>query len=740
MPEEPDIWRVDASEPSSGDDLVAPVQIGNYKLVRRLGEGGMGIVYEAIQERPSRHVALKLMRQAVMTVEQRRRFERESQLLGGLVHPNIAQVYEAGTHKEGSISIPFYSMELVSDAKSVTAYANAQSLSRRARIELVIQICSAIQFAHDRAILHRDLKPNNILVGDGGSPKVIDMGVSRLMTDASIALTQTDQLVGTLAYMPPEQLTGAQDTPTVRWDVYALGIVLYELVVGQLPYRIPKDNPLRAARELEKAVPARPSSVDRTISKDLEAVVLKAIAKNPGERYAAIADLRDDLENVLAGKPVTALAHSWTKRMAQAARQFAQAHRVTALLVVSLAWLAICLFTPLRRATSVVDTAWPAFAMSHLNFVPDEPMQYVRMVSLRSDLRDVSASLGESTYDPAVRASARPLLGRLVERLAVANPRAIGLDYSFAEPSEYDAVFLKCLKEAEDGGIPIITCATKWKVDGGPGVIPELATRHRVGIAGVSEIYGRNFGLITVMIDEIQGDDPTFVAHVIAAARGIPRDGKVFVDYRGMLQGQKSDSERVDLGRVALLDGGPTGETFERGFSVNVAEVPSDSVMDQADIDFDLVMRMSDDDLRSTFADKVIIVGDARPNRDAILEVVPGRPVVGYRVNALVAEQALAGRQVRWTGQTTLLGVTVNSEFVGQIAAFACIVVTGLLLRTRRQLVLACATLALLAIFIPVFSYQVEGVILRSPASALALLLLLPILYGTRRWSAREQV
>jgi hypothetical protein len=735
-----DDWSIHASERSIDDEILAPSRVGNYHLIRRLGEGGMGIVYVARQEQPSRNVALKLMRQAVMTVEQRRRFERESHLLGSLLHPHIAQVYEAGTHKEGSLSIPYYAMELVPDAKSITEYASSKSLPRRQRIELMIQICSAIQYAHDRAILHRDLKPTNLLVGEGGSAKVIDLGVSRLMTDASIALTRTDQLVGTVAYMAPEQLSGTLNAPTVQADVYSLGMVLYELVVGQLPYHIPSDNPVRAALAIEKAAPTRPSSLDPTITSDLEAVLLKAIEKDVANRYASVSELQRDLEHLLQGTPVSARASYALIRVLHRTRRFARAHPALVLVLIVLFWFAICFFTPFTQLTKRLDTAWPAFALGNLNYVPDVPMRHVQMVSLRSDLKATAAALGNTTYDPANIPSARPLLGRLVERLALAKPKAIALDYAFGSPSPYDSKFLESLKNVEDSGIQIITCSNEWTLKGGPGVLPELASRHRVGMPGVAEVYGNNYGLITMMIDEVNGNEPTFVTHAIAAGLGIPRDAALYIDYHQTIQAQLSPSDKRALAPVSLLQGGPTGSDFELAIAANVVEVPTDRILEDSDIDFDAVFRMSDSILRTTFADKVVMVGDARPGRDPPIEVLPGRRIVGYQLNALVAEQALGGRHVRWLGQTLLFGFSINTEIAIRMVGFALLAAASIAIRSTRQLAASSAVFTMIALLAPIIAYQFNGVIFRTPSALLYPLLLLPILYGARRWSAREHV
>ena len=195
-----------------------PVRIGHYRITRLIGAGGMGAVYEAEQDNPRRTVALKVMRGAIASPQASRRFEYESQLLARLRHPGIAQVYEAGTHTEESTAaaFPYFAMELIPGAKSLTEYADAASLNLQQRIALFIQICDAVQHGHQRGIIHRDLKPANILVDSSGSPKIIDFGVARANADDDVgapgAETQTraGQLVGTLQYMSPEQCGGTR--------------------------------------------------------------------------------------------------------------------------------------------------------------------------------------------------------------------------------------------------------------------------------------------------------------------------------------------------------------------------------------------------------------------------------------------------------------------------------------------------------------------------------------------------
>ena len=184
-----------------------PAQIGNYRVLHLIGQGGMGSVFAAEQPHPRRIVALKVIRSGVVTGDMLRRFEQESQVLGRLQHPGIAQVYEAGTADNGYGPQPYFAMEFIQGCR-LTEFVAAKKTPIRARLELMVKICSAVQHAHQRGIIHRDLKPGNILVDEGGQPKILDFGVARI-TDADTQTTrQTDvgQLIGTLAYMSPEQV------------------------------------------------------------------------------------------------------------------------------------------------------------------------------------------------------------------------------------------------------------------------------------------------------------------------------------------------------------------------------------------------------------------------------------------------------------------------------------------------------------------------------------------------------
>jgi eukaryotic-like serine/threonine-protein kinase len=250
----------------------APRMIGRYHLKRVLAAGGMGTVYLAVQDRPHRAVALKLLTRGVASAAVERRFESESQILGHLHHPGIAQVYDAGIHDDGSCKVPYFVMEYIPNARSITEYAHTNELSVRERIALFARVCEAVDHGHLRGIVHRDLKPENILVDPEGNPKVIDFGVARV-TDSDLAVTtfQTDvgQLVGTVQYMSPEQIDANPDDIDARTDVYALGVVLYELLCGNVPYPVEGKPLYEAMRIIRETSAPRIGTVDRSLAGDL---------------------------------------------------------------------------------------------------------------------------------------------------------------------------------------------------------------------------------------------------------------------------------------------------------------------------------------------------------------------------------------------------------------------------------------------------------------------------------------
>jgi WD40 repeat protein/tRNA A-37 threonylcarbamoyl transferase component Bud32 len=282
--------------------------VGDYCVVRVIGTGGMATVYEAIQSQPRRRVALKLMKQGLEQTSAVHRFKFETEVLARLHHPGIAQIIEAGACDTGhGVSRPFFVMEFIAEARTITAYARERGLGLRDRLAMFVAVCDAVQHGHQLGVIHRDLKPGNILVDGAGRPKVIDFGVARSNDPAHAGLTQhgdLGQLIGTLNYMSPEQCTAGPID--IRTDVYSLGVVLYELLCNRLPHDLSRVPIPTALRMIQQDLPRRPVDIEEYVRGDLDAIVMMAIEKDPDRRYRTAAALGADVRRYLNHQPVEA--------------------------------------------------------------------------------------------------------------------------------------------------------------------------------------------------------------------------------------------------------------------------------------------------------------------------------------------------------------------------------------------------------------------------------------------------
>lgn len=409
---------------------------GGYRVVRQIGAGGMAAVYEAMQESPTRRVALKVMRQGLTGTSGVQRFRFETEVLARLQHPGIAHIYEAGAHDDGhGTSTPYFAMEYITDAMPITSFAESHALPMDRRLLMVAEVCEAVHYGHQLGVIHRDLKPGNILVDTGGRPRVIDFGVARSIDPALPSVTQqTDvgQVVGTLNYMSPEQCVGRPID--IRADIYSLGVVLYELVCRRLPLEL-NDVPLpEAARRITEGHPTRPSTHVPQARGDIEAIILKAIDVEPQRRYQSAASLAADIRRFLHDQPVEARSPTAVYQL----RKFARRHR-SVVAAVAAAFVIL--------VAGVASTSWMAYVATNAQRVAEQRgTELEEVVTFQeSQLADIDVrAMGELIKD-AIDQNVR----RSIESVPGEDDRALALQglQLVTDRANFTTVALRAIEE-----------------------------------------------------------------------------------------------------------------------------------------------------------------------------------------------------------------------------------------------------------------------------------------------------
>lgn len=433
-------------------DLNPGVQVGPFCIQRVLGRGAMGTVYLARQEDPGRLVALKILEGGAAISGVRSRFEREVRVLGRLEHPGIARIYQAGAAATPVGSIGYYAMEYV-DGPRLTEFAQQHRLDTPARVELVAKIADAVQYAHTRGVIHRDLKPANILVqgesaptGGGGraaasdqtgdlraQPKILDFGVARLTEPDTqhTALTERGLVIGTIAYMSPEQLAGDNDAVDARTDVYAMGVLLYQLLTRRMPHDVGNKAVPEAARVVrdEEIAPLNsPLNQDaKCFDRDLITIVGKATAKDRDRRYTTAAALAYDLRRYLRSEPILARPATVTYQLSRFVRRNpALSAVIVALAAVLVASTGVTLIFALGQARALKEATTAnrdaqqtsAFLESMLSSVAPGVALGQDTAMLRGILdRTAARARTELTDQPAVLARLLTISGRTYREL-----------------------------------------------------------------------------------------------------------------------------------------------------------------------------------------------------------------------------------------------------------------------------------------------------------------------------------
>ena len=339
-----DVQQV-AEDSSTGAEPALPESVGPYRVLRKIGEGGMGIVFEAEQQSPQRRVALKVVRAGLISDEfQIKLFHREMQTLARLNHPSIAAIYDAGLTPDGQ---RYFAMELVEGIRLDEYVAGSRfegrdsepMLAPRQRWWLFHRICEAISYAHQRGVIHRDLKPANILINADGVPKILDFGLARAVADdpSMTMVSEAGRLLGTPAYMSPEQTLADPHAVDVRSDVYTLGVMLYELTTGAFPYDVRQATIVDICKVITDASPRNPRAINSNIPADIETITLKALEKEPERRYQSVAELGDDVERFLENHPIQARPASRAYKI----KKLVQRHKLPFALITAILFLSI---------------------------------------------------------------------------------------------------------------------------------------------------------------------------------------------------------------------------------------------------------------------------------------------------------------------------------------------------------------------------------------------------------------
>lgn len=451
-----EVERLLAAKDAVGDFLDAPLatwrghRIGSFTVEELIAEGGMGVVLRATQEHPRRSVAIKLIRGPGVSSASLHRFEVEAQVLGRLDHPGIARILEAGSVEREGRRIPYLAMELV-EGRPLTHYAEHRSLKLRERLELMIAVCEAVHHAHLRGVIHRDLKPANILVREDGQPKVLDFGVARI-TDADVEFatrhTDVGQILGTLAYMSPEQVRGSREALDLRSDVYALGVVAFELLTGRLPMVLDRAELIEAARRIIEAEPASLSDGSARFPAELETIVQKCLRKEPPARYASASELALDLRRFLRNEPVAARPTSSVYYV----QKFVRRHRgLVALGSLTLAVLIAGMLVSLSGWSAADRQRGHALrAMEEATQLSDFLVELIASPDPRQEGRDIRVSelLGRASEAAHIDSVLRPHVARRLHKAIGESYRGLGHDELARQELE------RALERAEAMGEP----------------------------------------------------------------------------------------------------------------------------------------------------------------------------------------------------------------------------------------------------------------------------------------------
>jgi len=612
-----------------------------YELLSEIHRGGQGIVYKAMQRSTNRLVAVKVLPEGPLASDrQKHRFEREVRLAASLRHPNIVTIHDSGL----TSGLYFYVMEYV-QGQPLHEFLATHALSIDQNLQLFAVICTAVAHANQHGVIHRDLKPGNILVDARGEPHVVDFGLAKTAAMAALhdgsPVTVTSQFLGTLAYASPEQTLGAPEMVDARSDVYSLGVILFEMLAGRLPYPITQDM-VKSLQTVREAAPARPSSVNRELNSELDTIVLRALAKDPERRYQTVAELGADVEHYLKGEPILARRDSVAYVIHKRSTAMMRRHQITmmagvaAVVTLVMWWFAGEVFT---------RWAWPLGVSERLVTIAGAPAHRgarygdMRLIAITDQtaniIDDLAANEGFTDVSRSVWRSLRRMHGRLMVKLADAGVRGVTWDLDFKDYEPYNDDFINGVRALQESSVNPVIAVSRWDMDQAAhaSMAPDIyQSGVGWGCTSLTNPPGLNVRLSLIMHRSESVQMINLALASIAAARQPSMDVSAHLNsadetvqlrYLPLREQARqtamfATSDQFKLSAMRPITD-PSASDLAQGFRAGdvIGEyevIIADQVtMDRIGRDYHEVFAMSSSELQEDFAEKLVVIADQRP-------------------------------------------------------------------------------------------------------------------------------
>lgn len=614
------------------------VTIDGYHILDEISHGAQGAVYEAVQLATKRIVAVKvLIAGPYASAIQRQRFRREIDLLASLRHANIVTIYDSGITEDNQA---YLAMEYI-HGQPLDSYVSLQQAGIDETLAMFRIVCDAVDYAHRRGVIHRDLKPGNVLVDTDGVPHILDFGLAKaagLALDAGAPVTETGSFLGTLAYASPEQTVGDPSRIDTRSDIYSLGVILYELLTGSFPYTVagPRDEVFRNIREQD---PIKPSMRRKQIDSDLDTILLKTLAKDEEQRYQSADALARDIDCYVNGEPIAAKRASLIYLAEKKASNWIVRHPVvSSMIALVVAFFAAMVPEGRDVFNKYIDQPFDRIAHQYATeYWPDD----VVVVAFTDDTHERVDQLAEELGLTNVRAdngkSLRSLHGSFMRRLSTGRPRVVAWDIYFATAQpDFDSDLVAGIDALHQVGAKVVTAFRDVDLADRPVISAPIAAK----VDGLGWLYLRRDKTNTVtgtMLAEVWPPRATMPSLSLATFAAAVQDG-----YSPNFNWNGGDRLHVGFTRQSPVNPRLL-ESSSQTHSLLVTEVetnwkvglpsrmdsrrrvalythtlgPSASAVAAHTVFYESVFSMDQEAMRKTFEDKVIIIGDNRVRHSA---------------------------------------------------------------------------------------------------------------------------